>query len=288
VWIITNGVSNILDSLNPSVIEAMNGVIGVRHHVPKSQELDNFSIKWSRMYQQDNPDESPFNKLSIVGLWGYDATWALAQVAEKAGISSERNKPWPSKNSTCLESMAISTNGPELLAAIVQNKFTGLSGDFDLTDRHQLKVSMFQIINVVGRSYREIGFWTVKSGLSRQLNIEGLKITGSASMLDLNPVIWPGESTEIPRGWEIPTSGKRLRVGVRNSSYPEFIKTFKDPVTNATKASGLSVDIFEEAVKRLPFALTYDYIEFDTDDTATTGSYNDFVYQVYLQVKSTS
>ncbi|KAM0889539.1 hypothetical protein ACQ4PT_027639 [Festuca glaucescens] len=45
VWIITNGVANILESLNPSVIEAMNGVIGVRHHVPKSQELDSFSIK---------------------------------------------------------------------------------------------------------------------------------------------------------------------------------------------------------------------------------------------------
>ncbi|KAM0837266.1 hypothetical protein ACQ4PT_061779 [Festuca glaucescens] len=85
VWIITNGVANILESLNPSVIEAMNGVIGVRHHVPKSQELDNFSIKWSRMYQQDNPDESPFNKLSIVGLWGYDAAWALAQAAERLG-----------------------------------------------------------------------------------------------------------------------------------------------------------------------------------------------------------
>ncbi|KAM0905460.1 hypothetical protein ACQ4PT_017372 [Festuca glaucescens] len=259
VWIITNGVANILESLNPSVIEAMNGVIG------------------------DNPDESPFNKLSIVGLWGYDAAWALAQAAEKTGISSVRNKPWSSKNSTCFESMAISTNGTELLGAIVQNKFTGLSSDFDLTDRQQLKVSVFQIINVVGRGYREIGFWTFKSGLSRKLNIEGLKITGSASMLDLNPVIWPVESTEIPRGWEVPTSGNRLRVGVRTSAYPEFIKTFKDPATNATKVSGLSVDIFEEVVKRLPFALTYVYIEFDTTDTTTTGSYNDFVYQVYLQ-----
>ena len=158
VWIITNGVANILDSLNPSVIEAMNGVLGVRYHVPKSQGLDNFSIRWSRMYQRDNPDESPFNKLSIVGLWGYDAAWALAQAAEKAGISSARNKwPWSSKNSTCLESMVISTNGPELLTAIVQNKFRGLSGDFDLTDRQQLKVSEFQIINVAGRGWREIG-----------------------------------------------------------------------------------------------------------------------------------
>jgi ionotropic glutamate receptor len=48
VWIITDGVANILDSLNSSVLEAMNGVLGVRHHVPKSQELDNFSTRWSK------------------------------------------------------------------------------------------------------------------------------------------------------------------------------------------------------------------------------------------------
>ncbi|KAF0911373.1 hypothetical protein E2562_008258 [Oryza meyeriana var. granulata] len=59
---------------------------------------------------------------------------------------------------------------------------------------------------------------------------------------------WPGESTEIPRGWEIPTDGKKLRVGVHTSGYPEFIKNIRDPVTNATRASGLSIDIFEEVL----------------------------------------
>jgi ionotropic glutamate receptor len=107
-------------------------------------------------------------------------------------------------------------------------------------------------------------------------------------MPDLNPVIWPGESTEIPRGWEIPTNQKKLRVGVLTSGYPQFIKTQRDSVTNATRASGLSVDIFEEAVKRLSFALTYEYVAFGTDDTTSSGSYNDFVYQVYLQVRNTS
>uniref|UniRef100_A0A8R7UJG0 Receptor ligand binding region domain-containing protein n=1 Tax=Triticum urartu TaxID=4572 RepID=A0A8R7UJG0_TRIUA len=229
VWIATNGVANIIDSLNPSVIEAMNGVLGVRYHVPRSQELDNLSIRWNRMYQHDNPEESPFNKLSIFGLWGYDTVWALAQAAENVGISGARNKqPWSIKNSTCLESMVISTKGPELLKAVVQNKFRGLSGDFDLTGR-QLKVSVFQIINVVGRGCREIGFWTMNSGLSRQLKQEYFEKTGPDSMPDLNPVIWPGESTKIPMGWGIPTVGKKLRVGVCSSENPEFINTYKNP-----------------------------------------------------------
>ncbi|RLN33976.1 hypothetical protein C2845_PM03G35200 [Panicum miliaceum] len=283
VWIITNGLANIIDSLNPSVIEAMNGVIGVRFHVPRSKEIDNFSIRWNRMYHQDNPNESPFNKLSVVGLRGYDTVWALAKAAEKVRVLSNKNNRLQStKNSTCLESLAVSTIGLRLLTEIVQNKFRGLSGNFDLTDR-QLQVSALQIINVVGRSWRHIGFWTLKNGLSRQLNQNGLEITRSTSMLNLNPVIWPGESTEIPRGWELPACGNKLRVGVHTSAYPEFIRTSKDPVTSATRASGLSIGIFEEAIKKLPFALSYEYEAFDTVDTQSTGSYNDFVYQVYLQ-----
>uniref|UniRef100_A0A8I6Y6G5 Ionotropic glutamate receptor C-terminal domain-containing protein n=1 Tax=Hordeum vulgare subsp. vulgare TaxID=112509 RepID=A0A8I6Y6G5_HORVV len=280
VWITTSGVANIMDTLNPGVIEAMNGVLGVRYHVPRSQKLDNLSKRWNRMYLQDNPDDSPSNKLSIVGLRGYDTIWALAQAAEKVGISNATNKP-PLfiKNSTCLEPMVISTKGPQLLKTIVQNKFRGFSGEFDLTDRQQLKASVFQIINVVGRGWREIGFWTVKGGLSKQLKQDGFKKTGPDSMHDLNPVIWPGESTKTPMGWEIPTVGKKLKVGVRSSKIPEFINSYKDPVKNATTMSGLTIDIFEEAIKRLPFPLSYEYLEFDTD----TGSYNDFVYHVYLQ-----
>ncbi|CAL5088248.1 unnamed protein product [Urochloa decumbens] len=280
VWIITDGVANIIDSLSPSVIETMNGVIGIRFHVPKSQELDtSFLIRWNRMYQQSNPNKLQVNKLSIFGLWAYDTIWALAQAAEKVGVSGNNKRLQSSKNCTSLDALPVSTNGPELLNEIIQNKFIGLSGNFDLTNR-QLPVSALQIINVVGGSCRHIGFWTLKNGLSRQLKQNGSEITGSDS---LNPVIWPGESTEIPRGWEIPSSGIKLRVGVPSSAYPEFAKTSKDPFTNATRASGLSVDIFQEVVKRLPFALNYEYHAFDTIDATSSRSYTDFVYQVFLQ-----
>ncbi|OQU89532.1 hypothetical protein SORBI_3002G208800 [Sorghum bicolor] len=287
VWIITNGLANIIDLLNPSVIEAMNGVIGIRFHVPKSQKLDtSFLIRWNKIYQRYNPNKLPLNKsITIVGLWAYDTVWALAQAAEKVGLSGNRNKRLqPHKNSTCLDSLAISINGAELLTEIVQNKFQGVSGTFDLTER-QLQVSTLQIINVIGGTWRHIGFWTSKNGLSRHLNQNELEITGSsASMPNLNLVSWPGESIEIPRGWEFPTSGKKLRVGVTSSAYPEFISTSKDPVTNATRVSGLSIDIFENALKRLPFALSYEYQAFDiAGDSTSSRSYDDFIYQVYLQ-----
>uniref|UniRef100_A0A0A9EPH6 Receptor ligand binding region domain-containing protein n=1 Tax=Arundo donax TaxID=35708 RepID=A0A0A9EPH6_ARUDO len=46
VWIITDGVTNIIDSLNPSVVEAMNGALGIELYVPESTQLDNFTMRW--------------------------------------------------------------------------------------------------------------------------------------------------------------------------------------------------------------------------------------------------
>ncbi|WVZ65034.1 hypothetical protein U9M48_014463 [Paspalum notatum var. saurae] len=197
VWIITDGVTNLIDSLHPSVVESMNGALGVHFYVPKSTELNNFTTRWNMR--------------------------------------------------------------------------------FDLSDR-QLAVSTFQIINIIGRGWREIGFWTAQNGLSRKLNQPQSATENSP---DLNPVIWPGESIEIPRGFEVPSIGKKLRVGVHSSGYQQFIKVEKDQITDATKETGLSVDVFEEALKRLPYAVPYEYVLFGSPEDTSRGSYDDFVYQVY-------
>ncbi|KAM0880690.1 hypothetical protein ACQ4PT_033394 [Festuca glaucescens] len=281
-WIMTDGVTNLIDSLSPSVLESLNGALGVEFYVPKSRELDDFTMRWNRRFQIENPTDPPL-KLSIFGLWGYDTIWAVAQAAAEVGHANTTfKKPGVERNSTSLEILETSSNGPKLLQAIMQNKFRGLSGNFDLSNR-QLQISRFRIINVVGNGWREIGFWTAQSGISRRLNKTRLT-THLGSEHDLNPVIWPGESIEVPRGFQIPVSGKKLQVGVCTSGYPEFVKVKKDHITGATKAIGLSVDVFEEAVKRLPYALPYEYVLFSTKDDGSTEDYNNFVYQVYLKV----
>uniref|UniRef100_M8AUB0 Glutamate receptor n=1 Tax=Aegilops tauschii TaxID=37682 RepID=M8AUB0_AEGTA len=184
-WIMTDGVTNLIDSLNPSVLESLNGAIGVEFYVPKTKELDDFAMRWNMRFQIDNPTDPPL-KLNIFGLWGYDTIWAVAHAAAKVGIAN----------------------------------------------------ATFQK---------------------------------------------PGESIEIPRGFKIPVSGKKLQVGVCTSGYPEFVKVEKDHITGATKAIGFSVDVFEEAVKRLPYAVPYEYVLFSTKDDGSAEDYNDFVYQVYLE-----
>ncbi|KAL6655544.1 hypothetical protein ACP70R_006370 [Stipagrostis hirtigluma subsp. patula] len=267
VWIMTDGITNIIDSLDPSVVDAMNGALGIKFFVPKSAELDNFTTRWNRKFQIDNPNDPPL-KLSIFGLWGYDTIWSVAQAVEKVGFNNRTSlqEPAVAKTSTTLDILGTSAYGRELLKNILQNKFRGLSGYFDLSDR-QLQVSTFQIINVAGNGWREIGFWTAENGISRQLNVAA----------------WPGKSTEIPRGWEIPVSGKKLQVGVHRSMYPQFMTSEKDHITGATKAGGFSIDVFEEAVKRLPYALPYEYVAFDTTNDTGSRGYDDFVYQVYLK-----
>jgi ionotropic glutamate receptor len=67
VWVITGGVSNLIDSLDPSVVESMNGALGIHFYVPKSTELNNFTTRWNIRYQIDNPTD-PLPKLNIFGL----------------------------------------------------------------------------------------------------------------------------------------------------------------------------------------------------------------------------
>nr|AGT17372.1 hypothetical protein SHCRBa_233_B18_R_10 [Saccharum hybrid cultivar R570] len=287
VWIITDRLANLIDLLNPSVVEAMNGALGVESYVPKSTELDSFTMRWYMRSRNDHPND-PTLKLNIFGLWSYDTIWGLAQAAEKAKVTKAKFlrqakflRPPALKNSTSLGALKNSRNGPAILKVLLQNKFEGLSGYFDLSDG-QLKVSKFQIINVVGQARRVIGFWTAQNGLSQQLD-QRSNIKYRNTTHDPKIVIWPGESTKIPRGWEIPTNGKKLQVGVvTGNKYKKYIDVVEDSITGVIKASGIAIDVFEEAVKRLPYALPYEYVVFNITKNSSS-SYDDFVNQVYLK-----
>lgn len=69
----------------------------------------------------------------------------------------------------------------------------------------------YEIVNIIGKGERSIGFWTEKDGISHKLKMNGK--TAKSMNEQLAAIIWPGESTIVPRGWEIPTSGKKLRIG---------------------------------------------------------------------------
>ncbi|XP_062098477.1 glutamate receptor 2.8-like [Humulus lupulus] len=284
VWIITQGMTNLLGSLDSSIISSMEGVLGIRNFVPQSKELDKFKVLWKAKFYKDNPTFLDA-KLNVIGLWAYDSAQALALAVENISSSGVINTPILSNggSTTDLDSFGVSPIGPKLLETLSGTRFKGLAGNFNL-DNGQLEMSAFQIVNIVnGGRGREIGFWTQKNGLGRFLDSNNELYSTSKS--NLGPIIWPGESLLPPRGWEIPTNGgKRLRIGIPvKTGFAEFVEvTHHDPGTNISEATGFSIDVFKAALEVLPYALSYDFFPYAKPDDTSAGTYDDLVRQVDL------
>ncbi|XP_038976101.1 glutamate receptor 2.9-like [Phoenix dactylifera] len=269
-WITTDGITDLLDLLDPTVIDSMQGVIGVRPYVPRSKEIINFTARFKARFRRENPTVEPTDP-TVFQLWAYDAAWALAMAVEKVGAPSLVFQQRPSQigNYSDLGKLGESQTGPKLLEAISKTRFHGLAGEFRLSDG-QLQLSAFEIVNVNGKAGREIGFWNPVSGISRSP-------VSSKDRTGLKPVIWPGDSTTVPKGWQIPTNGKKLQIGVPvKQGFNEFVNVSRNPSTNEVTVTGYCIDVFEAVMQALPYALPYEYVPYDNVE-----SYDNFVYQVY-------
>uniref|UniRef100_A0A2N9EYJ8 Glutamate receptor n=1 Tax=Fagus sylvatica TaxID=28930 RepID=A0A2N9EYJ8_FAGSY len=281
VWIMTSGITNSIRSIESSTRVSMHGVLGVRTYVRETTEIENFIIRWKTNFQQENPTILN-SELNVIGLWAYDAASALASAVEKVGITNfSFEKTAASSYLTDLETIGVSQNGPKLREALWATRFRGLAGEVSLHNG-QLQSSTFEIINVNGNGERKIAFWTPKLGLIRKLDSANTS-TYSISKKNLGPIIWPGDSISIPKGWEIPQTGKKLRIGVPvKEGFSELVKVTHDPSTNKTQVTGYSIDVFNAVMGALPYAVSYEFIPFEKANGETAGTYNDLVYQVYL------
>lgn len=287
-WIVTSGLTDLFNLMNLDVVEAMQGVLGVKPQIPKSKELESFTNRWKRTFSQNYEDIKP-TEVSIYGLWAYDTLWALAMAAERVG-NRQLNEI---KNASVFNSafsfpLRISERGPELLKEILETMFRGLAGDFYLRNGH-LERNSYQIVNIVGKAEREVGIWTPSHGITKEPNLN-LTNFYSTSKKNFRSIIWPGDSVTAPKGWESPVSGKKLRIGVpEKSGFNEFLKVEKDLQTNATKVSGYFKELFDSVMAALPYAVPYEYVlyPFENSDGSSAGSYNDLIYQVSLQVNHT-
>ncbi|XP_040364021.1 glutamate receptor 2.8 isoform X2 [Rosa chinensis] len=288
VWIMTSGITNRLRMTDDfSFLNSLDGILGVQTYVPKTKELhQEFIPRWHLQFLKDTPANSFSANLDVFALWAYDAAHALAIAIEEvtwstSNIDFQKSHTAPN-NSTDLESLAVSQYGPKLCKALSTTRFNGIAGDFRLVDR-QLQSSTFQIVNINGGATRTIGFWTPENGLCKKLGSSVNTGKGSISNGNLGPIIWPGDSLSVPKGWEIPTNGKKLRIAVpQKVGFTEFVKITKDPSTNITDVSGFSIDVFEAALEILPYALPYEFIPFAKPDGTTAGNNNDLCYQVSI------
>lgn len=259
VWIMTDATTNEFHSIQPSTLDqSMQGVLGIRSYVPRIKRLEPFKRGWQRRFLSNYPNIEETPELNVFGLWAYDAAWALAIAVEKAGTDNLRYSQLDNNvtlttmkmnhSSNYLYNLGVNQNGGKLRDALSNVRFRGLAGEFSLVDG-QLQSFFFEIVNVVGNERRSVGFWSPKSGLTTNLGESG-KERG------LRSIIWPGDLEHPPKGWEIPTSGKKLRVGVPvKDGFLEFVNVVRDPKTNATEVSGYCIEWI--LIEALPYAVIY-------------------------------
>ncbi|WVZ07232.1 hypothetical protein V8G54_020578 [Vigna mungo] len=246
-WIIPDGIAGDLDSVNPSAIFNMQGVIGFKTpFLETSKAFRRFKLKFRRRFVFEFPEEENINPSSFV-LQSYNATWEVAQAAEE------------SQGKLTLEQL--------LKSKISMNKKLRQS-------------STLSIINVVGKSYRELASWSPASGFSKTLVTEQMTEmnTNSASSGVLSTVYWPGGIQFFPKGWTHNTKERTLQIGVpANGAFTDFVNVEYDIKRNKTSFTGFSIDVFKAAVQSLPYNLNFSFVPFD-------GSSDEMVGQVYNKV----
>ncbi|KAJ4816508.1 glutamate receptor 2.2 [Rhynchospora pubera] len=275
VWIVTNSVADVLDLLDQSVINAMEGVIGFRPYIALIDEVKSFSQRFKERFRQDNL-VSEVADPTIYLLWAYDAVWALAMANEMVKETSPNFViPQNINLSSDLSTIGVSQTGPKLLNAILSTTFGGLAGNFRLVDG-QLQLVALEIVDVVGKGARRIGFWTPDEGIIRDIS------AGDSSDNDnfFRSIIWPGDSTVPPKGWVEPTNGEVLRIAVPvKTGFIEFVDVSKRAQndTSTSTITGYCIDVFKSVLEKLPYAVPYEFFPISIE------SYNDLVYQVYMK-----
>ncbi|XP_048321136.1 glutamate receptor 2.7 [Ziziphus jujuba] len=254
VWIATDPFTSLVHSFNSSIISSMQGVLGVKRYISEdSDPFRYFDNRFRKRFRLEHPEEDNYEP-GIFAVQAYDAAMTVAYAMKKSS----------------------KLGGQNLLENILQSKFQGLTGKVEFSTNQKLPpADIFQIINVMGKSYRELGFWSEKSGFSVSL---GENAKNCSSMGDLGQVFWPGAPTSTPKCWT-PTNSKPLRIGVPNlSTFQKLVKVEQDnQLGNNFSFSGLSIEVFKETLKKLPYNFPYEFIPYND------GTYDSLVEQIHLK-----
>ncbi|KAF5473009.1 hypothetical protein F2P56_009659 [Juglans regia] len=177
-----------------------------------------------------------------------------------------------------------STSSPKiLLDNMLLSNFSGVSGKIHFEGGQLLDSSTLRIVNVIGKRYKEIDFWTPEFGFSlispsiekgEEKNGRGNVDSNSANTLS-GPVTWPGNLKRTPTGWEMPTDAKPLKIAVPGrATFDKFVKVKYGEKPNQNKYDGFCIQIFYMVRDLLGYHLPYEF-------EAHNGSYDDLIYGVY-------
>ncbi|KAF8411017.1 hypothetical protein HHK36_003556 [Tetracentron sinense] len=254
VWITTDSVTSLLDSANPSVISSMQGILGIKTYFSETSALfRDFYVKFRQNFRWEYQEEYNFEP-GIHALRAYDTISTVVKA---------------------MKTLTSNSTSKMLLENVLLSNFAGLSGEISFEDRELSHTPVFRLVNFVGKSYKELNFWSPEFGFSESLIDKGGEKSGGGGgnigKLGV-PMNWPGGLQGVPKGRELLT--ETITIGVPNiTSFQKFVKMESNGLF-----SGFCIEVFEAAVdllrKKNAYAVpNYNFMPFD-------GSYDDLVNQV--------
>ncbi|XVF85662.1 hypothetical protein PTKIN_Ptkin17bG0134300 [Pterospermum kingtungense] len=284
VWLATDWLSATIDSFTPVNRTALNvfqGVVGLRQHIPESNQKKDFVSRWRKMQQKGLAK----SELNSYGLCAYDTVWTVAYAIDKF-INDGNNLTFSSSdklNDTRtgemhLQKLKVFDGGAILLKEILQTNFSGLTGQVHFSSDRNIVTSGYDVINIDKIAVHIVGYWSSTFGFSVSPpteTLQGKENNHSEMEKKLHAVTWPGGTTERPRGWVVADDERPLRVGVpHRTSFVDFVTELH----HSHKIVGYSIDIFTEALKLIPYAVPYKFEPFG--DGRSNPNYGDLVKMV--------
>ncbi|CAA0833575.1 Glutamate receptor 3.2 [Striga hermonthica] len=285
VWIATAWLSTVIES-DPDFGDRdsgnMQGIIALRPHTPDSERKRTFSSRWGKL---NNGSVG----LTAYGFYAYDTVWTVAYAVraflERGGNISFTRRPdlygFSGSGKLNLGALSRFDEGSDFLEDILRTNRTGLTGLVAFNQDKSVVRPAFDILNVVGKGYRLVGYWSNYSGLSVVAPevLYDKRPNQSSSSQMLGEVVWPGRTRVKPRGWVFPHNGRKLRIGVPDRvSFKAFVS--KDENTN--EIHGYCIDIFLAAIDLLPYAVPHTFVLFG--DKHHNPSYGQLVTMITSNV----
>lgn len=282
-WIISDALAGTLSATDFDVetFGALQGVIGTRGYYDKnSLQVKSFFSEWrNRSFESLQPH--------LYGLYAYDAVWFLAYALDgylRNGLNiTFKNAPFSQTelgNASELARLKVFDGGQSLRTQLLHTKFQGTTGLLELNAKGDLIRSGFEIVNMVGQELRVVGYWSNATQLSGSKPSSSLSAS-SDSLVSVDAphtsfqVIWPGNVTETPRGWVLPKNGRPLKIAVpKKNDFKQFVSWSGN---SSNSFSGFCIDVFQRAVKYLPYSVTYTFVSFGHIGTPV---YDDMIEQL--------
>ncbi|GAB2274886.1 hypothetical protein Dimus_009657 [Dionaea muscipula] len=281
VWIATDWLPSFLDASEPVDHDTMNllqGVIALRHHIPRSARKKEFVSRWKNLRYAGNWSINSYT------FYAYDSVWLAAHALDSflssngggnLSFSSDQSLSLVKGSSLNLTSLRVFEGGQELLKTLQASNFTGLAGQYQFDSQKELVHPAIDVLNIVGTGSRTLGYWSNHSGFSVIAPEKLRSQNRSSSDQKLYSVIWPGQTTKQPRGWVFPSNGNPLRIAVPNRvSFQDFVSKIKEP----PGVQGYCVDIFEAALNLLPYPVPRTYVLYGNGKRSPT--YNNIVSDI--------